>query len=251
MYWVLIAVVMLVVVGVANAKKSRSSQAVSQVAFRGFTHHAIGSAKLADKGDSTLRVSIGPSGRDGVQIHLDRGVTAFRVDATVVNGDSLPDGAWLEFGSRVEGSKDSVGFVRLTRAGGSGYSMSGAVAGASDQILALYRSGAEVYRDPRLTSPIADLVRGNGCMVCGFSTNDDVGHLNAGAFVLLRAAWAEGHELTVVNRPGGAHDTTIVADEIRIMPTGGATSVRTLSDFVLRGKDLGELRIRSEVATRQ
>jgi hypothetical protein len=108
----------------------------------------------------------------------------------------------------------------------------------------------EIYRDARQVAPLSDLVRGQGCLLCGFSTNDDVGHPKAQGFVLLRAWWAQSHEFTVVNRPGGASDTTLSADEIRILPTGSAGAGHALSEFVLRGKDLGELRIYSEQATR-
>src|SRR5262245_51189319 len=221
-----IALVMLVLVGVADARRSRRSRGVSQVEeglyFSGFTHQAIEGARLIDKGDSTLKVTIGASGQDGVRIRLSQGVTAFRLDATIANADSLPDGAWLEFGSRVAGSKDSVGFFRLARADTNGYSVTGAVAGASGQVVALYRSGTEVYREARPTSPVADFARSRDCLLCGFSTNDDVGRSKADGFVLLRTWWTESHEFNVVNRPGGAPDTTISADEIRILPAGGA-----------------------------
>jgi hypothetical protein len=249
-----IAVVMLVLVGTADARKSRRSRGASQIAegltFSGLTHQAIEGARLIDKGDSTLKVSIGASGQDGVRIRLNHGATALRLDATVAHADSLPDGAWLEFGSRVAGAKDSLGFLRLTRAGASGYSVRGAIAEATGQVLALYRAGTEIYRDARQVAPLADLVHGQGCLLCGFSTNDDVGRPKAEGFELLRAWWAESHELTVVNRPGGMSDTTLTADEIRILPTSGAGAGRALSEFVLRGKDLGELRILSEKAIR-
>jgi hypothetical protein len=249
-----IAVVLLVLVGTADARRSRRSRGVSQIAeglaFSGFTHQAIEGARLTDKGDSTLKVSIGASGQDGVRIRLDHGVTAFRLSATIAKADSLPDGAWLEFGSRAAGSKDSLGFVRLTRTDTSGYAMRGAIAGANEQIVALYRSGTEIYRDARPVSPLADLVHGQGCLLCGFSTNDDLGRPKSEGFELLRAWWAESHEFSVVNRPGGASDTTIAADEIRILPKAGAGGGHALSEFVLRGKDLGEVRILSERAVK-
>jgi hypothetical protein len=254
-----IAVAMLAVVGVAEARKSRRSHGASHSAsqleegmyFFRLTHQAIEGGRLIDKGDSTLRVLIGPSGQDGVRIRLDHGATALRLDAAVANADSLPDGAWLEFGARVSGAKDSVGFLRMTRTGAGDYAMSGAVAGASGQTIALYRSGAEVYRDTRPAVPVADLVHGHGCLLCGFSSNDDVGRPSkAAGFVLLRAWWSQSHEFTVVNRPGGASDSTLTADEIRILPASGAGAGHTLSEFVLRGKALGELRIFSEQPTR-
>jgi len=93
-------------------------------------------------------------------------------------------------------------------------------------------------------------VHGQGCLLCGFSTNDDVARSKAEGYVLLRAWWSKSHAFTVVNRPGGAPDTTLTADEIRVLPTSGAGVGHTLSEFVLRGKALGELRIFSEQATR-
>ena len=249
-----IAAVMLILVGTADARTSRRSRGASQIAegllFSGFTHQAIEGARLIDKGDSTLRVSVGASGQDGVRIRLNHGVTALRLDASVANADSLPGGAWFEVSSRVAGAKDSVGFLRLTRADATSYSVTGAIAGAAGQVLALYRAGTEIYWDARQVSPLTDLVHGQGCLLCGFSTNDDVGRSKAEGFVLLRAWWTESHEFTVVNRPGGAPDTTMTADEIRIVPTSAAGVGHALSEFVLRAKDLGELRILSEQATK-
>jgi len=253
-----LAVAMLAWAGAADAKRTHRSHGASHSAsqleegmyFFRLTHQAIEGGRLIDKGDSTLRVLIGPSGQDGVRIRLDHGATALRLDAAVANADSLPGGAWLEFGSRVTGARDSIGFLRMTRTDVGDYAMSGAVAGASGQTIALFRSGIEVYRDTRPAVPVADLVHGQGCLLCGFSSNDDVGRSKAEGFVLLRAWWSQSHEFRVVNRPGGAPDSTVTADEIRILPTSGAGAGHTLSEFVLRGKALGELRIFSEQTTR-
>ena len=258
MRWIHIgtATLLVAMVGVAEAARSHRSHGASHSAsqleqgmyFNQLTHQAIEGARLVDKGDSTLSVLIGKSGQDGVRIRLGHGVTALRIDASVVNADSLPEGAWLEFGS-LAGAKDTVGFVRLTQTTSGGFSVRGMLTNAPRRTLVLYDAGTEVYRDVRAMAA-SDLAHGRGCALCGFSINDDVGRTGAQGSTLLRVAWPGSHTFKVVNRPAGAPDSTVIADEIRILPEEKASGARSLSEFLLRGQSLGELRIRAETATR-
>ena len=213
------------------------------------THQAIEGARLTGQGGLDAESEHRRPGQDGVRIRLDHGVTAFRLSATIAKADSLPDGAWLEFGSRAAGSRDSLGFVRLTRTDTSGYAMRGAIGrGERADRRALPARGPRSHRDARPVSPLADLVHGQGCPLCGFSTNDDLGRPKSEGFELLRAWWAESHEFSVVNRPGGASDTIDCRGLRSVSCRKSAPAADTLSEFVLRGSDLGEVRILSERA---
>jgi hypothetical protein len=220
--------------------------------FNGASNSPIGGSTLIRASGDTLRVlGIGSSGGDGVAIALPDGVSEIKTRFELPNESSLSNGAYLEVSSREQGSApgDSLGFIRMTRLPTPGqYAYTSAIAGASEKIVAVYRAGQEVYRDQRSNLPTASDVR----TVKGLSSNDDVGDrpLGPGAPLsplILRWQWADTAAIAVVDRPAGAPDTTVTGDEVRIIqvdPPSG--NYAPLSEFRIRGKDLGELRILAE-----
>jgi len=227
------------------------------VTFAGLVHRPTGDARL-ERGARGLRISsIWGSGRDGVRIALGPGTTALAIHAVVPADSTLPAGAYLEISSRVRGAMpaESLGVLRITRASGElGYAVSGAVAGTAPTTVALYCNGARAYQDIRMgvSGVAAELARvPHPCLVCGSNLNDALGRSSRpgsraeGASVLLRWQWSKVQTVTVVGRPGGAQDTTVDADEIRLMDPRRARP-RQLSELIVRGRNLGEVLIESE-----
>ena len=207
-------------------------------------------ASLTHVHPDTLRVTgIGSFGVDGVRIVLPEGVSALETRAVLPNEPMLPAGAYLEISSRARGSApdESLGFTRITRLSTPGqYAVTGAIAGAAEKVVALYKDGAEVYRDRRPASPTSTIATLPACLACKLAANDDLGTTPLSP-LLLRWDWTDNAAITISNRPNGAPDTTVTGDELRILePDVSAGNYRELSEFLIRGKDLGEIRILSE-----
>jgi len=232
--------------------------AVHPYTFEGVVVHPMGGATLVSDGPGAFRVTgIGSSGADGATLVPPAGVSALVSHGTLPGEASLTSGAYLEISSRAAGSApgDSLGFTRLTRLDApNSYAVTGAIAGASEKMVAVFKNGAEVYRDRRPAGaalPVAKLVT---CLACGLTTNDALGAraLSVGSTqpvspLLLRWQWADTTAMTVQNRPGGAPDTAVTGDELYIYeadPPAGPYA--TLAALTIRGKGLGEIRITSE-----
>jgi hypothetical protein len=223
------------------------------VFFNGVSNSPVGGAQLIRAGD-TLRVTgIGGSGGDGLKIALPDGVSEFKTTFQLADDSSLPTGAYLEWSGMGSGVDDSLGFMRMTHlATPAQYSITGAIKGASEKIVAAYKGGVEIYRDRRPNSGVSpDAITPHGTQA-----NDDLGGraMSPDASpplspLFLRCQWAGPTALTITSRPGGAADTVVTGDELRILETDPPPgNYASLSEFFMRGKDLGELRIITETS---
>ncbi len=223
---------------------ARADDAAKTVRFSGFAHEPIGDATIVHAGSHLQVAHLGGSGGDGVRIHLGDGVSALRVRARVTNETALPPGAFIQISSCAGSATDSVGFLRVQRMAAGGYEVSGGVAGASDQWVSAYRGGTLVHRDP-VAATGNPFARVPACLACGSNLNDE---LSRASDIVLRWQWSKPLPVALL-REGGA-DTTVVADELRLSaPSRDRAAL--LSDFYVRGRDVGELRIDSETATRR
>jgi hypothetical protein len=220
------------------------------VRFDGLVNEPIGGASLVRQG-SALRVSnLAGSGTGGVRIRLPRGATQVRVRAEVPNESKLPAGAYLEISSLPTGSVHPLGFLRITRSSGEGgYEVTGSISNTTHTLLGIYHGGREVRRD-LLGASGNPFARVPACLACGSSLNDALGRASSRSEanlsgVVLRWQWSEPRTITIMNRPG-RRDTTVVADELRLLQDDRRSQARTLSELVVRGRRLGEIRIRSE-----
>jgi len=214
------------------------------IRFNGLDNEAIGAASLARRGAFLSVTGIGSSGSDGVRIHLTGAATEVRVRAQVPSGPALAAGAYLEITSRSSDAEgDSLGFLRITRiSDADGYEVTGVIANGTSHVLAIYNKGREVRRDV-LSTTGTPFARVRASIKFESSLNDAV---SRGEGTLLRWQWSSPSPIRIMNRASGA-DTTVVADELRLLdanPRGGGPT--TLSEFIVRGRDLGEIRIRAE-----
>jgi len=229
------------------APRAATARTAGTIRFSGLDNEAIGAARLARQGAFLSVTGIGNSGSDGVRIHLPGAATQVRVRAQVPNEPMLAAGAYLEITSRPSGAEaDSLGFLRITRiSDADGYEVTGAVTNATSHVLAVFNKGREVRRDV-LGPSVNPFARVRASIKFESSLNDAVARGSSGEAVVLRWHWSSPSPITIMNRASGA-DTTVVADELRLLdgnPRGGAPT--TLSEFIVRGRDLGEIRIRAE-----
>ena len=227
--------------------RAATAKTSATIRFNGLDNEAIGAASLARRGAFLSVTGIGSSGSDGVRIHLPGAATQVRVRAQVPSGPTLAAGAYFEITSRSSDAEvDSLGFLRITRiSDADGYEVTGVVANATRHVLAIFNEGREVWRDV-LRSTGAPFARVRASIKFESSLNDAVGRGSSSEGVLLRWQWSSPSPIKIMNRASGA-DTTVVADELRLLdanPRGGALT--TLSEFIVRGRDLGEIRIRAE-----
>jgi len=227
--------------------RAAAAKTSATIRFNGLDNEAIGAASLARRGAFLSVTGIGSSGSDGVRIHLPGAATQVRVRAQVPGEPALAAGAYFEITSRPSDAEvDSLGFLRITRiSDADGYEVTGVVANATSHVLAIYNKGREVRRDV-LRSPGAPFARVRAFIKFESSLNDAVGRGSSSEGALLRWHWSSPGPIKIMNRASGA-DTTVVGDELRLLdanPRGGAPT--TLSEFIVRGRDLGEIRIRAE-----
>ena len=227
--------------------RAATTKTSATIRFNGLDNEAIGAASLARRGAFLSVTGIGSSGSDGVRIHLPGAATQVRVRAQVPGEPALAAGAYFEITSRPSDAEvDSLGFLRITRiSDADGYEVTGVVANATSHVLAIYNKGREVRRDV-LRSPGAPFARVRAFIKFESSLNDAVGRGSSSEGALLRWHWSSPGPIKIMNRASGA-DTTVVGDELRLLdtnPRGGPPT--TLSEFIVRGRDLGEIRIRAE-----
>jgi len=227
--------------------RAAAAKTSATIRFNGLDNEAIGAASLARRGAFLSVTGIGSSGSDGVRIHLPGAATQVRVRAQVPGEPALAAGAYFEITSRPSDAEvDSLGFLRITRiSDADGYEVTGVVANATGHVLVIYNKGREVRRDV-LRSPGAPFARVRAFIKFESSLNDAVGRGSSSEGALLRWHWSSPGPIKIMNRASGA-DTTVVGDELRLLdanPRGGAPT--TLSEFIVRGRDLGEIRIRAE-----
>jgi hypothetical protein len=227
--------------------RAETAKTSATIRFNGLDNEAIGAARLARRGAFLSVTGIGSSGGDGVRIHLPGAATQVQVRAQVPSGPALAAGAYFEITSRSsDAGVDSLGFLRITRiADADGYEVTGVVANATSHVLAIFNNGREVRRDV-LRATGTPFARVRASIKFESSLNDAVGRGSSSEGVLLRWRWSSPSPIKIMNRASGA-DTTVVADELRLLdanPRGGAPT--TLSEFIVRGRDLGEIRIRAE-----
>jgi hypothetical protein len=227
--------------------RAATTKTSATIRFNGLDNEAIGAASLARRGAFLSVTGIGSSGSDGVRIHLPGAATQVRVRAQVPGEPALAAGAYFEITSRPSDAEvDSLGFLRITRVSDAdGYEVTGVVANATSHVLAIYSKGREVRRD-FLRSTGAPFARVRAFIKFESSLNDAVGRGSSSGGALLRWHWSSPGPIKIMNRASGA-DTTVVGDELRLLdanPRGGAPT--TLSEFIVRGRDLGEIRIRAE-----
>src|SRR5258706_2170352 len=231
----------------ATGGSAATAKASATIRFNGLDNEAIGAASLARRGAFLSVTGIGSSGSDGVRIHLPGAATQVRVRAQVPNEAALAAGAYFEITSRSSDAEvDSLGFLRITRiSDADGYEVTGVVANATSRVLAVFNRGREVRRDV-LGSNVNPFARVRASIKFESSLNDAVGRGSSSEGALLRWQWSSPSPIKIMNRASGA-DTTVVADELRLLdanPRVGAPT--TLSEFIVRGRDLGEIRIRAE-----
>jgi hypothetical protein len=234
---------------VETGRSAATAKTTATIRFSGLDNEAIGAARLVRQGAFLSITGIGNSGSDGVRIHLPSAATQVRVRAQVPNESTLAAGAYLEITSRPSGAEaDSLGFLRITRiSDADGYEVTGVVANATNHVLAVFNKGREVRRD--VLGPSGNpFARVQASIKFESSLNDAVARGSSSEGAVLRWHWSSPGPITIMNRASGA-DTTVVADELRLLdanPRGGAPT--TLSEFIVRGRDLGEIRIRAEDA---
>jgi hypothetical protein len=222
----------------ATEQDFRTPPAVT-IVHQGNPHTPLGNAQIAVTHPDTLRVSnIGSSGADGVSIGLPDSTLAFEVRYQLPDDGQIPNGSWLEWSARSGGQ--TPGSMRMTKSGPGQWQITGALTAHAQKTLAVYRAGQLVYVDTRAKNVI------DAITPRGLSANDNDPGLLSPFF--LRSRWAAPSPLTIVNRPGGAPDTLVIGDELRIMePTWeNDTAYVYLDQFVIRGSNLGELRIVAE-----
>jgi hypothetical protein len=67
---------------------------------------------------------------------------------------------------------------------------------------------------------------------------------------VLRWQWSKPSVVTILNRAAG-RDTTVTCDELRLIdPTPMSGEPASISELILRGRDLGEIRIRADEETK-
>ena len=233
--------------GLTSGGRAETGKTSATIRFNGLDNEAIGAARLARRGAFLSVTGIGSSGSDGVRIHLPGAATQVRVRAQVPSGPALAAGAYLEITSRSsDAGVDSLGFLRITRVSDAdGYEVTGVVANATSHVLAIFNEGREVRRDVLRTAG-TPFARVRASIKFESSLNDAVGRGSSSEGALLRWRWSSPSPIKIMNRASGA-DTTVVADELRLLdakPRRGDPT--TLSEFIVRGRDLGEIRIRAE-----
>ena len=231
----------------ATGGRAATAKTSATIRFYGLDNEALGAASLARRGAFLSVTGIGSSGSDGVRIHLPGAATQVRVRAQVPSGPALAAGAYFEITSRSSDAEvDSLGFLRITRiSDADGYEVTGVVANATSHVLAIFNEGREVRRDV-LRSTGTPFARVRASIKFESSLNDAVGRGSSSEGALLRWQWSSPSPIKIMNRASGA-DTTVVADELRLLganPRGGAPT--TLSEFIVRGRNIGEIRIRAE-----
>jgi len=209
--------------------------------FSGLENKALGYALLTAKKGALSISGIGGSGADGVRIQLPPGATGLRVRALVPDEAAVPDGAYLEITSRLSEASDSLGFLRIMREGtGGDYVVSGEVTNVESPVLILLRQGHEVRRDVIKPHAFA-FARVRASLKYESSLNDALSESGA----ILRWQWSKPGSVTVVNRAAGP-DTTVTCDELRLTDPDGKTDGETISELVVRGRGVGEIRILGE-----
>jgi len=230
-----------------TGSRAETAKTSATIRFNGLDNEAIGAASLARRGAFLSVTGIGSSGSDGVRIHLPDAATQVRIRAQVPSGPALAAGAYLEITSRSSDAEvDSLGFLRITRISeADSYEVTGAVANTTSHVLAIFNKDREVRRDVLRTTG-APFARVRASIKFESSLNDAVGRGSSSEGALLRWRWSSPSPIKIMNRASGA-DTTVVGDELRLLdanPRSGAPT--TLSKFIVRGRDLGEIRIRAE-----
>jgi hypothetical protein len=179
-----------------------------------------------------------------VDIDLPDSTSALEIRYQLLADPLIPNGAWLEW-SAVPSPADSdvpTGFMRMTKSGSDQWQITSGLTAHTQKTVAVLSGGLEIYRDTRVkVEGIPDAITPRG-----LSNNDqDPGLLSP---FFLRSRYAGAVPITVVNRPGGAPDTTLMGDELRIMePTWeNDTAYVYLGQFMLRGSGLGEITVVSE-----
>ena len=232
------------VTGAKPDPKDDSKTAPSRTTLRhaGLESVALGQAGLTARGDFLGVTDIGHAGRDGVRIIAPSGSTQVRVRVMVPQEKSLPPGAYLEILSRPSGAPDdSIGYLRIERLPtGSAYEVSGAIAKITSPVVVALRGGYEVRRDPLNVNGNA-FARVTACLKCESSLNDALGAEGT----VLRWQWSKPSVVTILNRAAG-RDTTVTCDELRLIDPAPASGSASISEIVLRGRDLGEIRVRSD-----
>ena len=176
--------------GGTAAGSAVTAKTTATIRFSGLDNEAIGAASLARQGAFLLRVTgIGNSGSDGVRIHLPDATTQVRVRARVPNEPTLAAGAYLEITSRPSGVEaDSLGFLRITRISeADGYEVTGSMANATNQVLAVFNKGREVRRDV-LRSSANPFARVRASIKFESSLNDAVGRGSSSEGAVLRCS---------------------------------------------------------------
>ena len=228
----------------SGAEDAKGAPSRSTLRHAGLESVALGQARLAAKGDLLAVMEIGHTGWDGVRILAPAGSSQVRVKVMVPGEKSLPPGAYLEILSRAAGAPaDSFGYLRIERIpAGNAYEVSGAVAKVTSPVVVALRGGYEVRRDP-LNNNGSAFARVNACLRCESSLNDALGAPG----VVLRWQWSKPSIVTILNRAAG-RDTTVTCDELRLIDPTPGNGDGSISELILRGRDLGEIRIRSDEA---